>query len=55
MSTTPLPKLPARNNLVKSVETNNLSEHYALNINGLYGDRQYTDLSLILRAKHRNP
>ena len=49
--TTPLPKTRTANNDLKDIETVNLIQHYNIAAQGLYGNRQYADLSLILRKR----
>ena len=50
--TTPLPRTRTGiNNDLKGVETKNLVEHYNIHAQGLYGNRQYADLSLILKNR----
>jgi len=49
--TTPLPKTRTVNNDLKDVETTNLIQHYNIHAQGLYGNRQYADISLILKNR----
>ena len=50
--TTPLPRTRTGiNKDLKSVETKNLQEHFQIHAAGLYGNREYADLSLILRNR----
>ena len=50
--TTPLPKTRTGiNNDLKDVVTKDVTEHYNIHAQGLYGNRQYADLSLILRKR----
>lgn len=53
-STSPLRRDPV--NAVKTdlhdMETNDLKKHYMIAANGLYGNHQYADASLILKRKH---
>ncbi len=50
--TTPLPRTRTGiNKDLKTVETRNLVEHFNIHAAGLYGNREYADLSLILKNR----
>jgi len=54
--TTPLRRTPKNTRPVgfKDVETNNLIKHYTFAANGIYGNRQYADISLITKGRNLN-
>ena len=49
--TTPLRRTPigADRGGFKDLETNDLTKHYTIAANGIYGNRQYADISLIVK------
>jgi len=54
--TTPLRRTPigTRPEGFKDVETNDLTKHYTIAANGIYGNRQYADISLITKGRSLN-
>jgi len=52
-NTSPLRRDPvnSKNTDLHDVETNDLTKHYLLNTAGIQAERQYADLSLILKRK----
>ena len=53
---TPLRRTPKgqRPKGFKDVETNDLIKHYTFAANGIYGNRQYADISLITKGRKLN-
>lgn len=51
MSSVPTPIADKKKTALADVETNNLVKHFAIHSNGLYGDHQYADLSIILKRR----
>ncbi|MDH3501728.1 MAG: hypothetical protein OEL69_04380 [Nitrosopumilus sp.] len=54
--TTPLRRTPigTRSERFKDIETNDLTKHYTFAANGIYGNRQYADISLITKERKLN-
>ena len=54
--TTPLRRTPigTRPEGFKDLETNDLTKHYTIAANGIYGNRQYADISLITKGRKLN-